>query len=72
MIFIIAYPGENEKDFEATFDLIKEIKFINSYSFIFSPRPGTVASKLKTIEKKKALFRLEKAQKSYLESNRNR
>ena len=32
--------------------MIKKIKFINSYSFIFSPRPGTVASKLKLIDKK--------------------
>ena len=37
--FIIAYPGEEEEDFKATFDLIKDIKFINSYSFIYSPRP---------------------------------
>ena len=36
----------NSVDFEATFDLIKNIKFINSYSFIFSPRPGTNASRL--------------------------
>ena len=50
--FIIGYPGENEKDFHASLDLIKKIKFINSYSFIFSPRPGTAASKLKLIDKK--------------------
>ena len=50
--FIIAYPGEEEEDFNATFELIKKIKFINSFSFIFSPRPGTTASKLKLIEKK--------------------
>ena len=34
--FIIAYPGEEQEDFNATFDLIKKIKFINSYSFIFN------------------------------------
>ena len=44
--FIIAYPGEEEEDFNATLELIRNIKFINSFSFIFSPRPGTVASKL--------------------------
>ena len=44
--FIVGYPGENEDDFEKTVNLVKEIKFINSYSFIFSPRPGTPASKL--------------------------
>ena len=61
--FIISYPGEEEKDFKATFDLIKNIKFINSFSFIFSPRPGTVASKLGLIEKKISLKRLEIVQK---------
>ncbi len=61
--FIIAYPGEEEKDFNSTVDLIKNIKFINSFSFIFSPRPGTVASKLSLIDKKIALDRLEKVQK---------
>tara|TARA_B100001741_G_scaffold186251_1_gene153289 strand:+ start:223 stop:1551 length:1329 start_codon:yes stop_codon:yes gene_type:complete len=61
--FIIAYPGENEKDFEDTINLINEIKFINSFSFIFSPRPGTVASKLDTLDKKKSLLRLETVQK---------
>ena len=61
--FIIAYPGEEEKDFEATFDLIKNIKFINSFSFIFSPRPGTTASNLDLIDRKISLKRLEKVQK---------
>tara|TARA_Y100001958_G_C20719392_1_gene217491 strand:- start:26 stop:538 length:513 start_codon:yes stop_codon:yes gene_type:complete len=61
--FIIAYPGEEEADFKATFDLIRNIKFINSFSFIFSPRPGTVASKSNLIDKKISLRRLEKVQK---------
>ena len=61
--FIISYPGEEEEDFKATFDLIKNIKFINSFSFIFSPRPGTVASKLSLIDKKISLKRLEKVQR---------
>ncbi len=56
--FIIGYPGETQKDFEDTFDLIKKIKFINSFSFIFSPRPGTKASKLEMIEKNIAKDRL--------------
>jgi 2-methylthioadenine synthetase len=47
--FIIGYPGEEKIDFEQTINLVKEIKFINSFSFIFSPRPGTRASKLKEI-----------------------
>ena len=60
--FIIGYPGEDEKDFMDTLSIIKEIKFINSYSFIFSPRPGTVASNLKLVDKKTSLERLEKVQ----------
>ena len=50
--FIIGYPGEEMEDFENTIKLIDRIKFINSYSFIFSPRPGTTASKLKPIDEK--------------------
>jgi len=42
--FIISYPGETEKDLNQTIDLIKKVKFINSYSFIYSPRPGTPAA----------------------------
>ncbi len=61
--FLVAYPGEEEKDFKATYDLIQNIPFINSYSFIFSPRPGTIASKLKLIDKKISMKRLEKIQK---------
>ena len=60
--FIIGYPGEEENDFKATFELIKKIKFINSYSFIFSPRPGTVAADLNLIDKKISMARLEKIQ----------
>ena len=62
--FIIAYPGEKEVDFEDTLKLIKKIKFINSFSFIFSPRPGTVASNLDTLDKEIAVQRLEIAQKT--------
>ncbi len=66
--FIIGYPGENEKDFEDTINLIKKIKFINSYSFIFSPRPGTVASGLQLIDKKILIRRLERVQNLLLEN----
>ena len=57
--FIIGYPEEQEDDFLETLNLIKKIDFINSFSFIFSPRPGTVASKLKFIDRKISLKRLE-------------
>ena len=49
--FIIGYPGEEKSDFEDTLNLVKKIKFINSFSFIFSPRPGTIASKLNEVNK---------------------
>ena len=61
--FIIGYPGENNQDFKDTIDLIKKINFINSYSFIFSPRPGTVAENLKIIDKEISIKRLEIIQK---------
>ena len=60
--FIIAYPGEENQDFEDTLNLIKKVKFINSYSYIFSPRPGTVSEDLKLIDKKTSFERLEKIQ----------
>ena len=62
--FIIGYPGELECDFNDTMNLVKEIKFINSYSFIFSPRPGTPASKLELIDKEIAKERLVNLQKA--------
>ena len=49
--FIIGYPGEELKDFEETLELVKNIKFINSFSFVFSPRPGTTAFKQKELDK---------------------
>ncbi len=61
--FIIGYPGENDQDLNDTIALIKRINFINSYSFIFSPRPGTVAENLKIIDKKVSMKRLEIIQK---------
>ena len=66
--FIIAYPGEEDKDFKETFKLIEKVKFINSYSFVFSPRPGTVAENLDLIEKKTSIERLEKIQKVLFEN----
>ena len=56
--FIVGFPGETDCDFNDTIKLVKKIKFINSYSFIYSPRPGTPASKLKQINKEIAKERL--------------
>ena len=69
--FIIGYPGEEEQDFENTLKLIRKINFINSYSFIFSPRPGTVAAKLKLIDRKISMQRLEKIQNLLFENQTN-
>ena len=44
--FIVGFPGETEADFEALMKLIDDISFDNSFSFIFSPRPGTPAANL--------------------------
>lgn len=44
--FIIGFPGETEADFEATMKLIQEMDFDTSYSFVYSPRPGTPAADL--------------------------
>ena len=56
--FIIAYPGETTADFEKTISLMKKVEFINSYSFVFSARPGTPAANLKKIDEKIAKERL--------------
>ena len=44
--FIVGFPGESEADFQATLDLIDKIGFDQSFSFIYSPRPGTPAAEL--------------------------
>ena len=45
--FIVGFPGETEQDFEATMKLIEEIGFDNSFSYLYSPRPGTPAAELR-------------------------
>jgi len=66
--FIIGYPEENEDDFQKTMKLIEKVKFTNSYSFIFSPRPGTVAADLDLVDKKKSNERLEIIQKKLFDN----
>jgi len=44
--FIVGFPGETDSDFEATMELVAEIGFDDSYSFLYSPRPGTPAAEL--------------------------
>jgi tRNA-2-methylthio-N6-dimethylallyladenosine synthase len=44
--FIVGFPGETEADFEATLKLLEELNFDHSFSFVYSPRPGTPAAAL--------------------------
>ncbi|MES2662382.1 MAG: tRNA (N6-isopentenyl adenosine(37)-C2)-methylthiotransferase MiaB [Pseudomonadota bacterium] len=67
--FIVGFPGENERDFQDTLDLIEWVGFDQSYSFIYSPRPGTPAMDLPdnvSLEEKK--IRLDRLQR-LIESN---
>jgi len=45
--FIVGFPGETEQDFEATMKLIDEVGFDNSFSYLYSPRPGTPAAEMR-------------------------
>jgi len=65
--FIVGYPGETEEDFKSTMELVEKIGFVNSYSFIFSPRPGTPATNKKLNDLTESKKRLQKLQ-SILES----
>ena len=60
--FIVGYPGETEKDFYDTISLVKEVNFINSFSFIYNPRPGTPASNLEGVNRKTQMRRLTELQ----------
>ena len=44
--FIVGFPGETERDFEATLALVRELDYDTSFSFVYSPRPGTPAAAL--------------------------
>ncbi|MFW5816272.1 MAG: tRNA (N6-isopentenyl adenosine(37)-C2)-methylthiotransferase MiaB [Wenzhouxiangella sp.] len=61
--FIVGFPGETEQDFQHTLDLVRELEFDQSFSFIYSPRPGTPASSfpdsVSLEEKKQRLQRLQ-------------
>jgi len=61
--FIVGFPGETEADFEATLKLVEELGFDGSFSFVYSPRPGTPAASLaddvSQEEKLQRLYRLQ-------------
>ena len=74
--FIVGYPGESNEDFQKTLDLVDKVKYVQSFSFIYSPRPGTMAYNLKNNieenEKKRRLYILQNKLKFYQEKfNKN-
>ncbi len=69
--FIIGYPGEEKTDFEQTLELVKYIKFINSFSFIFSPRPGTTAYKQQELDQSVSKERLIELQHNLFQNQIN-
>jgi tRNA-2-methylthio-N6-dimethylallyladenosine synthase len=60
--FIVGYPGETEEDFEQTLALIRTVGFDQSFSFIYSPRPGTPAAGLEDLPYDVKQQRLERLQ----------
>ncbi len=72
--FIVAYPEETDLDFKETMNLVNEVKFTNSFSYIFSARPGTVASNLVPIKNDKAKERLKIIQEKlfYFQNEKNK
>jgi len=77
--FIIGYPGETDEDFEKSLLLLKEVKFINIFSFIYSPRPGTPAANINNFDLSESKKRLmifqnaaDKIKKEYREKLMNK
>ena len=74
---IIGFPGESDQDFEETMSLMREMEFESSYSFKFSPRPGTVAAEFsedETVDPDLASARLTELQayQKEITSNKNK
>ncbi|MBI4911438.1 MAG: tRNA (N6-isopentenyl adenosine(37)-C2)-methylthiotransferase MiaB [Acidobacteria bacterium] len=74
--FIVGFPGETDQDFQATLDLLEKVRFDASFSFIYSPRPGTPALRLKDdlsqAEKGARLRRLQQRQADLTEESNRR
>ena len=66
---IVGFPGETKEDFEETLSLVKECKFDSAFTFIYSPREGTPAAKMKDDvpleEKEKRLYKLNEVINKY-------
>ena len=76
--FIVGYPGETDKDFQETIDLCEQVEFAQAYSFNYSSRPGTPASRKDELDeniKKTRLHILQdllsKQQKTFLKEQKN-
>jgi len=61
--FIVGFPGETDRDFEDTLDLVRQVTYAGAFSFVYSPRPGTPAATMSgQIEEKVGLERLQRLQ----------
>ncbi len=67
--FIVGFPGETEEDFNALMKLIEDVGFDNSFSFIFSPRPGTPAANLEDDPPAELKFRRLQNLQSVIDAN---
>ena len=67
--FIVGFPGETEQDFEDTIDLVEKVRFSQSYSFCYSPRPGTPAALMELVPDDVAKKRLHKLQEILKKQN---
>ena len=77
--FIVGYPGETDKDFQDTIDLCEQVEFAQAYSFNYSSRPGTPASRKEELDEKVKKTRLHilqdllsKQQTTFLKEQENR
>ena len=59
---IVGYPGETEEDFQDTLDIVEKVKYSQVYSFKYSSRPGTLASKMPQIPEEEKNHRLQRLQ----------
>ena len=70
--FIVGFPGETDKDFEATLALVRDVGFASAYSFKYSPRPGTPAAAMAgQIDEKVKSARLARLQTAMAEQQRD-
>ena len=68
--FIVGFPGETEEDFENTLDLVRTVGYGQSYSFKYSPRPGTPAAERAQVDADVASDRLQRLQALLVEQQR--